>query len=468
MGWLMMSDRDVRRVEVLAEIESGQLGVSDASGILGLSERQVWRLLDRYRCDGGGGIVHRGRGRPSNHQISKGVRELALELVRLHYHDFGPTLAAEKLAERHGLTVSRETLRHWMAEAGLWRTKAQRRQFHRPRLRRQCLGELVQIDGSEHHWFEDRGPPCTLLVFVDDATGRLMALRFVVSESTFSYFEILAAYLRDHGRPLAFYSDKHTVFRVARKDAKGGQGMTQFGRALAELGIEILCANSSQAKGRVERANRTLQDRLVKELRLAGIDSLEAGNAFLPGFMAQFNERFAVAPASADDMHRPLTIDDGRLQHILCVRERRYVGRQLTLSYERQRIMLAENEVTRRLVGQYVDSYAFADGRLEFRWQGSALPYTIFDKSQRVTQAEIVENKRLSEVLAYVKQMQDAMPPPTVKSISERNHYEKRAGKRRGRLGAADKHATAKAKPANVGVGRSTAPTAPLPGPPQH
>ncbi|MQP68685.1 ISNCY family transposase, partial [Niveispirillum sp. SYP-B3756] len=159
MGWLMMSDRDVRRVEVLAEIESGQLGVLDAAGILGLSERQVWRLLDRYRCDGGGGIVHRGRGRPSNHQISKGVRELALELVRLHYHDFGPTLAAEKLAERHGLTVSRETLRHWMAEAGLWRTKAQRRQFHRPRLRRQCLGELVQIDGSEHRWFEDRGPP---------------------------------------------------------------------------------------------------------------------------------------------------------------------------------------------------------------------------------------------------------------------------------------------------------------------
>lgn len=237
--------------------------------------------------------------------------------------------------------------------------------------------------------------------------------------------------------------------------------MTQFGRALAELGIEILCANSSQAKGRVERANRTLQDRLVKELCLAGIDSLEAGNAFLPGFMAQFNERFAVAPASADNMHRPLTMPQDRLRDILCVRERRYVGRQLTLSYERQRVMLVENEVTRGLVGQYVDSYAFADGRLEFRWQGSALPYTIFDKHQRVTQAEIVENKRLSEVLAYVKQMQDAMPAPTVKSISERNHYEKRAGKRRGRSGAADKHATAKAKPANVGVGRSTAPTAP-------
>jgi len=377
-------------------------------------------------------------------------------------------LAAEKLAERHELVVSRETLRHWMAEAGLWRTKAQRRQFHRPRLRRQCLGELIQIDGSEHPWFEDRGPACSLLVFVDDATGRLMALRFVVSESTFSYFEILAAYLRDHGRPLAFYSDKHSVFRVARKDAKGGQGMTQFGRALAELGIEILCANSSQAKGRVERANRTLQDRLVKELRLAGIDSMEAGNVFLRGFMDQFNERFAVMPTSSTDMHRPLTMPDGRLQDILCVRERRYVGRQLTLSYERQRIMLEENEVTRGLVGHYVDSYAYADGRLEFRWEGNALPYTIFDKNQRVTQAEIVENKRLSEVLAYVKQMQDTMPAPTVKSISERNDYKKRGRKPPGRPGVADKHATRTEKPASAGAGRSTAPSAPLPGPPQH
>jgi hypothetical protein len=170
----------------------------------------------------------------------------------------------------------RETLRKWMADAGLWLSRKQRRRFHQPRLRRECLGELVQIDGSEHRWFEDRADPCTLLVFIDDATGRLMQLRFVASESAFAYFEALQGYLETHGRPVAFYSDKHSVFRVAKKDAKGGQGMTQFGRALAELTIEILCANSSQAKGRVERVNRTLQDRLVKERRMAGIRGIEA------------------------------------------------------------------------------------------------------------------------------------------------------------------------------------------------
>ena len=159
-----------------------------------------------------------------------------------------------------------------------------------PRLRRERYGELIQIDGSEHRWFEQRGEPCTLLVFIDDATSQLMRLRFVPSESTDTYFEALRGYLEAHGCPVAFYSDKHTVFRVNRPDAKGGSGMTQFGRALAELNIEIMCANSSQAKGRVERANRTLQDRLVKELRLAGICDIEAGNAFLTGFLDRFND----------------------------------------------------------------------------------------------------------------------------------------------------------------------------------
>jgi hypothetical protein len=209
----------------------------------------------------------------------------------------------------------------------------------------------VQIDGSEHRWFEDRGDPCSLLVFIDDATGKLMQLRFVRSESAVSYFEALALYLQDHGAPVAFYSDKHSVFRVAKKDAKGGQGMTQFGRALSELNIEILCANSSQVKGRVERANRTLQDRLVKELRLAGICSMEDGNAFLSGFMARYNQRFARYPARSDNLHRPVNMVPDRLRDVLCKREQRYVGAQLTFSFERKRIMLEETEVTRGLEG---------------------------------------------------------------------------------------------------------------------
>ena len=272
-------------MSVLSEVLGGRRTAGSAGAVLGLSERQVRRLLKAYRGGDAGALVHKGRGRPSNHRMAAAVREKALALVRERYADFGPTLATEKLAELHDCRVSRETLRGWMVAEGLWLSRQQRRRFPQLRVRRECLGELVQIDGSEHRWFEDRADPCTLLVFIDDATGRLMQLRFVPSESAFAYFAALQGYLEAHGCPVAFYSDKHSVFRVAKAEAKGGQGMTQFGRALAELGIEILCASSSEAKGRVERANRTLQDRLVKELRLAGISDMAAGNAFLPGFI---------------------------------------------------------------------------------------------------------------------------------------------------------------------------------------
>jgi transposase len=434
-----MSERDLQRIELLAEVMRGQRSITSAATVLALSARQVHRLLWRYREHGAGGLVHRARGRPANNRIDDAVRERAIELVRTNYPDFGPTLATEVLAEKHGLVVSRETLRTWMTAAGLWLSRRQRRRFHQPRRRRECLGELIQIDGSEHRWFEDRGPPCTLLVFIDDATGRLMQLRFVPSETAFSYFEALQGYLEAHGRPLAFYSDKHSVFRVGKKDPKGGQGMTQFGRALAELGIEILCANSSQAKGRVERVNRTLQDRLVKELRLAGISSIEAGNAFLPSFLARFNARFAVAPARPHDLHRPLNLAPDRLRDILCRRELRHVGQQLTLSFERKRIMLEQNEVTMGLAGQYVDTYAFADGRLDVRWKGISLPYRVFDKDQRVSQAAIVENKRLGEVLAFIKRQQDQRVALRLMTNSERKGYQKTGRKPTGRKSLIEK-----------------------------
>ncbi|PDT82092.1 ISNCY family transposase [Sinorhizobium sp. BJ1] len=429
MGLIAMSERDLQRIEVLSKVVDGRTTIVSAANILALSTRQVRRLLDVFEQHGAVAIRHKARGRPSNNRICDGVRDYAVAIVRERYADFGPTLAAEKLAEEHGLMVSRETLRKWMTEAGVWLSRQQRRSFHQPRLRREAFGELVQIDGSEHRWFEDRAPPCSLLVFIDDATGKLMQLRFVRSESAFTYFEALELYLKEHGAPIAFYSDKHSVFRVAKKDAKGGQGMTQFGRAISELNIEILCANSSQAKGRVERMNRTLQDRLVKELRLAGISDMEAGNAFLPGFIARHNARFARAPVRPDDLHRPLNIMSDRLKEILCKREQRYVGAQLTFSYERKRIMLEENEVTRGLVGRYVETYAFADGRLDVRWKGHSLPYRVFDKDQRVTHAAITENKRLSDVLAYIKERQEQLPPPKVKTNSEKNGYTPRGRK---------------------------------------
>lgn len=336
-----------------------------------------------------------------------------------------PTLATEALQQRHGIRVGRETLRSWLLTEGLWQSRKQRKQFHQPRLRREKLGELIQVDGSDHRWFEDRGEACTLLVFIDDATSRLMQLKFVQSESTESYFEALRDYLTAHGDPVTFYSDKHTVFRVNR-DAKGGPGMTQFGRALAELNIEILCANSSQAKGRVERVNRTLQDRLVKELRLAGINDVTAGNAFLFDFMARFNERFAIAAANSQDLHRPLQMTHSRLRDILCHREHRYVGAQLTFHYDRKQIIFEQTDVAKGLAGRYVEIYDHFDRPMEVRWQGHILPYHVFNKDQTVRPAAIVENKRLRHALSIVKAKQDQKIDVKILTNSEKLGYKKR------------------------------------------
>ena len=275
-------------------------------------------------------------------------------------------------------------------------------------------------------------------------SSRLVALRFVPSESAFAYFETLKGYLTSYGRPLAFYSDKHSIFRVSKPQARGGQGMTQFGRALSELSIEILCAHSSQAKGRVERVNRTLQDRLVKELRLENISTLEAANAYLPGFVARFNERFATAPARPEDLHRPLESTPDGLDSILAWREQRYITQQLALSYEGKRVILDETPVTAGLAGKYVETYEFPDGRLEIRWKGVCLPFRTFDKKQRVTHAAIVENKRLSEVLAWVKARQDDLQPGPVKTASEAGGYIPRPKGRRGRISFVDLHIAAK------------------------
>src|SRR6056297_1461019 len=433
MGWVMMSERELNRVEVLAQVDDGRLNIDNAANMLALTRRQIFRLLKLYRQDGASAIRHKARGRAPSNQIHFAKRDYALTLIKEQYRDFGPTLAAEMLAEYHGFKVSRETLRKWMVEDGMWLSRKQRRAIHQPRLRRECFGELIQIDGSDHRWFEDRAPPCTLLVFIDDATSTLMELQFVKSESTFSYFEALEGYLHNHGRPVAFYSDKHTVFRVAKEDAKGGARITQFGRALSELNIEILCANSSQAKGRVECANRTLQDRLVKELRLADTADMASANAYLPGFIERYNAKFAITPRCMDDLHRALNAEPDRLRDILCLRNERYVGQQISLAYERRRIMLEENDITRGLVGKYVDTYAFVDGRFEVRSKGRSLPYKIFDMDQRVTHAAITSNKHLSAVLEHIKEMQDAAPPkPKVRTNSEKMGY-KPNGRKPGR-----------------------------------
>ena len=326
------------RSETDRSVERGAAGVARW-----LRQQPCWRSASGRRIGCWRGmkerrrqrLIHKARGRTSNRQPERRRPEVCGRVGQDQVRGLRADAGDRGAAGQARLRVGRETLRRWMMAEGLWLSRTQRSTFHQPRLRRESYGELIQIDGSDHRWFEQRGEPCTLLVFIDDATSKLMQLRFVPSESTDSYFEALNGYLTTHGCPAAFYSDKHTVFRVNRPDAKGGQGMTQFGRALAELNIEILCANSSQAKGRVERANRTLQDRLVKELRMAGICDMDAGNAFLPGFMEQFNEKFSVPQRSL----RTCTAAQcaaSRLRDILCHREQRYVGQQLSFALRPQ------------------------------------------------------------------------------------------------------------------------------------
>src|SRR3954463_2998545 len=395
MTVIAMSRTEIDRMHVLRDLAAGRITAHEAAQLMRLTRRHVFRLAKAYRERGPSALVSTRRGKPSNRRYPAALRTEVLGLIKANYADFGPTLACENLAERHGLHLGVETVRQWILADGLWRDRRQRlKPVHQPRYRRDCVGELVQIDGSEHGWFEDRGPPCTLLVFVDDATSRLMHLRFVLTESTFDYFEATRAYLQRHGKPVAFYSDKHGVFRVNRKDAAAGDGMTQFGRALDQLNIDIICANAPQAKGRVERANGTLQDRLVKEMRLAGISTIEAGNAFLPGFLEDYNRRLAKPPFSDKDVHRPLTEQDV-VDDAFAWKEERTVSQSLTLQYDKVLFILEPNEVTSTLARQRVTVFDYPDGRLVIKHRGRPLPYRTFDKVRQVDQAAIVENKRL-------------------------------------------------------------------------
>jgi hypothetical protein len=242
-------------------------------------------------------------------------------------------------------------------------------------------------------------------VFIDDATSRLMHLRFVESESTFAYFHATRAYLEAWGKPVALYSDKHGVFRVNQTGALGGDGMTQFGRALNALNIDIICANSSQAKGRVERAHKTLQDRLVKELRLAGASSLADGNALLPAFMANYNKRFAKPPANGKDLHRPLRESDD-LEDAFAWKEERTLSRALTLQYDKVIFILEPSDRAKAAIGKRVTVVDHPDGRLSIRYKGVELAYRTFDKLRQVSQGAIIENKRLGAALAVIREQQ--------------------------------------------------------------
>jgi len=405
-GILTMSSKEVERIPVLDRLMRKEIKQNQAAELLRLSVRQVRRLVKRHRRKGVGGLVHALRGKTGNRKIEESVINKAIEVIREKYADFGPTLAHEKLVENHQVTISRETLRQAMIKEELWKRKQRKIVIlHQLRERRNSLGELVQVDGSPHDWFERRGLYCSLLVFIDDATGKLLWLEFADSESTVSYFLAMRHYLKKNGKPLVLYVDKHGVFRVNTTKAgtagtEDTNGVTQFGRAMRELKIEVIFANSAEAKGRVERVNQTLQDRLIKELRLRGINTIEAANIYLPEFIEVFNQKFAVIPKSPTDMHRPLASHEN-LDDILCQKHKRILSRQLTLSYSNRIYQIQTSRPTYAMRHASVMVKEDNEGNIAILYKDQPLAYTIFQQRPR---AEIVDSKQLNLVVDRIAQ----------------------------------------------------------------
>lgn len=393
-----MSSKEISRLEVMQRLKEKRLRQEEAAQLLGLSVRQVKRLWKSYRKEAAKGLVSKKRGRVSNNHLDAGVVQEVLDLLKSKYSDFGPTLAHEKIVEVHRIGISRESVRKIMVEEGLWKVRRKKKAaVHQMRERRACYGELVQIDGSDHAWFEERGERCTLLVFIDDATGRLVELLFVPDETFFAYCAAARSYFERVGKPLAFYSDKHGIFRVNNPQPVGTtSGLTQFGRAMQELEIEIICASTPQAKGRVERVNQTLQDRLVKELRLRGISTIEAANAYLEEFREDFNRRFGVAPRSSHNAHRPLHSAEN-LDVIFTQQKTGVLSKNLTLQYHKTIYQIQTNRPSYALHNAPITICENAKGEVTLLYKNQPLSYTTYKKLAR--QSEVVETKRLNRAV---------------------------------------------------------------------
>ena len=377
-----MSARELTRVEVLSRVKAGTLSLGSAATLLSVSYRQAKRLARRYRAEGAKGLKHRSAGHASNHARLPAERERALALVREKYSGpvdvrFGPTLAAEHLASEDGVTVHHDTLRRWMLAAGLW-SRARKRAPHRQRRERKAhFGELVQLDGSFHLWYEARGPRGCLMNLVDDATSRTLA-RLGDEETIWAAADVLRRWIEAYGVPLALYTDWKNVYvrePNAEEQVTGAVPLTQFGRMCASLGIQIIAASSPQAKGRVERNHGTHQDRLVKKLRRLGIADATAANAFLDTtYLSGHNQRFAVAPASAEDFHRRVP-SRTMLDRVFQLEEERVLSNDWVVRYDTRYFQVARQSGHAPARSTVLVREA-QDGAIELRYRGRLMQWT--------------------------------------------------------------------------------------------
>lgn len=408
---LTMSAKELDRVTVIKSVIMCNLTQIAAAKVLKLSVRQVYRLKKIYEREGPDGLISKKRGQPSNRLYPTELKSKALSLIQEHFYDYGPTLASEQLEEHFDICISKETARQWMIGEKIWQpfTKPEPK-LHPSRERRPCFGDLLQVDGSDHAWFEGRGDKCTLLVFIDDATSYITELRFAESETTLDYFSALKNQLERYGAPRSIYSDKHGVFKVNHPEAKSGNGLTQFGRALKELNVEIIYAQSAQAKGRVERANRTLQDRLLKALRFHKISDMDAGNIFLEKFRKAFNKKFAKRANQPINLHRTLSNDEiKQLDKLLTIQTPRVISKDMQVKYNKNIFNIIAPGQVRRLSRTKVTVCEGLSGEITIFHKNQSLQYEVYKQGLHVDQ--VLNRKEINKYLDKINDLEKYWAP---------------------------------------------------------
>lgn len=427
MERIHMSAKELDRLHIIEKVCNKEMKLNKAAKLLNISTRQVTRLKKRFQQEGAKGLVSQKVGALSNNQLSQEKKDLVLRFLSQEEHkDFGPLLVHEYLSKEHAEFMGITSVRCVMIEYGLWTCrKSKSKKIYRLRQRKAQKGELVQVDGSDHDWFEGRGPRCTLLVYIDDATNQTFA-KLVKSENTWDYLNTTREYIEKYGRPCAFYSDKHSVFRVNQEGALSGDGRTQYGRAMEEVGIVLICANSPQAKGRVERKNRDFQNRLVKAMRLAKISTIEEGNAFLPVFLQELGLKFDKVPQNPIDAHRHL-LDIHDLDRIFCLKHTRKISKNLTLQFNGVLYQIYADKLEYTLRNQEVTVFEYQDGKVFFERNGKllkAIPY----KEVEAPVEEVSAKELLSTLL-----QREATKPKKKNWKPGANHPWKQSAKRRPR-----------------------------------
>lgn len=385
-----MSQRELRRLHIIHNATEGLLKQKEAAELLSLSDRQIRRLIKKVEEEGDAGIIHKSRGEPSNRKLPKKIKDSAIELYRRKYMGFGPLLASEKLLEQDGIIVNDETLRKWLIESGDWQKIRKNRKHRQWRERKHHIGEMIQIDGSHHDWFEGRGPECVLMGYIDDATGKVFA-RFYEYEGTMPAMDSSKRYARKYGIPVSIYLDKHTTYKSPKKaefPLYDEEPLSQFERAMKELGVEVKHAHSPQAKGRIERLFRTFQDRVIKEMRLMGIKTIEEANKFLTEYLPKYNKKFTVSPREETNLHRK--IPKGlNLDNILCVKEERALRNDFTISYKGKLYQITES-----IKAQKVTVQERINGRMLITYNGASVKFKeITQRPQKQKKPCIVKKK---------------------------------------------------------------------------